>query len=271
MSKQTINNGTVANDDTGDTLHDAVDKINQNFTELYDGLGSVPPFSVPTLPSSSSVTLVWDPTISKFIARQLTQNDLTGGFATTFTGSPPALVLLGSAIVNPTFNMSYSRTPTSATLSDNAGNPSQNVLGATNPVTRPYTYTKTVHGQSVTWSLNSADALGSDTDAITTTWTNNIYYGVGTAGQTTEAFIKSLTAFLATSKNATVSVNANVGQKIYFACRAAYGDPTFTFGGFTVTMIKRANINVTNNGVTEAFNLYESNSDGLGPTTFTTS
>lgn len=36
MAKQTVNIGTVANDGTGDTLRDGGDKINDNFTELYD-------------------------------------------------------------------------------------------------------------------------------------------------------------------------------------------------------------------------------------------
>ena len=36
MAKQTIGIGTVANDDTGDTLRNAMDKCNDNFTELYD-------------------------------------------------------------------------------------------------------------------------------------------------------------------------------------------------------------------------------------------
>ena len=36
MAKQTINIGTEANDNTGDTVRDAFDKVNDNFTELYD-------------------------------------------------------------------------------------------------------------------------------------------------------------------------------------------------------------------------------------------
>ena len=36
MSKQIINIGTTANDGTGDPLRTAFDKINDNFTELYD-------------------------------------------------------------------------------------------------------------------------------------------------------------------------------------------------------------------------------------------
>lgn len=37
MSKQTINLGAIANDQTGDALRDGGRKINENFTELYEG------------------------------------------------------------------------------------------------------------------------------------------------------------------------------------------------------------------------------------------
>jgi hypothetical protein len=36
MAKQVINIGTVAGDNTGDPLRTAFDKVNDNFTELYD-------------------------------------------------------------------------------------------------------------------------------------------------------------------------------------------------------------------------------------------
>jgi hypothetical protein len=39
MAKQTIGIGAVANDGTGDTLRDAFDKTNDNFTELYNSSG----------------------------------------------------------------------------------------------------------------------------------------------------------------------------------------------------------------------------------------
>lgn len=45
MAQQTINIGTIANDGTGDPLRTAFDKANQNFTEVYAGLG-VPDGSV---------------------------------------------------------------------------------------------------------------------------------------------------------------------------------------------------------------------------------
>lgn len=39
MAKQVINIGTTANDGTGDPLRDAFDKVNDNFTELYNDDG----------------------------------------------------------------------------------------------------------------------------------------------------------------------------------------------------------------------------------------
>ena len=41
MAKQSISLGTSANDGTGDTLRDAGQKINENFTELYDDYISI--------------------------------------------------------------------------------------------------------------------------------------------------------------------------------------------------------------------------------------
>ena len=41
MAKQVINIGTTANDGTGDPLRTAFNKSNENFTELYNGAGTV--------------------------------------------------------------------------------------------------------------------------------------------------------------------------------------------------------------------------------------
>ena len=48
MAKQTINIGTSANDGTGDPLRTAMDKSNDNFTELYNGAGGVADGAVTT-------------------------------------------------------------------------------------------------------------------------------------------------------------------------------------------------------------------------------
>ena len=53
MSKQTLNKGTAANDGTGDTLRQGAQKINENFTELYNIIGGTSLGSGITLDSSS--------------------------------------------------------------------------------------------------------------------------------------------------------------------------------------------------------------------------
>ena len=40
MSKQLLNIGAVANDNTGDTLRAGGDKVNDNFNEVYSNLGN---------------------------------------------------------------------------------------------------------------------------------------------------------------------------------------------------------------------------------------
>ena len=57
MARETINNGTLANDNTGDTLRSAATKINNNFREIYTILGdSNSPSSTITLGASSIIS-----------------------------------------------------------------------------------------------------------------------------------------------------------------------------------------------------------------------
>ena len=57
MAKQVIGIGTTANDGTGDPLRTAMDKTNDNFTELYAGAGGVADGAVTTAKlAASSVT-----------------------------------------------------------------------------------------------------------------------------------------------------------------------------------------------------------------------
>ena len=41
MAKQTINIGTAANDSTGDPLRTSFNKVNSNFTEVYNSIGAL--------------------------------------------------------------------------------------------------------------------------------------------------------------------------------------------------------------------------------------
>lgn len=59
MTKQVINVGTTANDNTGDPLRDAFVKCKSNFDELYNG---IMPNGTPASSSATGVagTIVWD-------------------------------------------------------------------------------------------------------------------------------------------------------------------------------------------------------------------
>ena len=56
MAKQSLNIGTTANDNTGDTLRSGGDKINDNFNEIYTALGNNTALSISlTNPSTGQV------------------------------------------------------------------------------------------------------------------------------------------------------------------------------------------------------------------------
>lgn len=63
MARNILNNGTVANDGTGDSLRDAIDKINFNFTEIYNKLGgrATGDFLAPEVSLDSTGTVYNDP------------------------------------------------------------------------------------------------------------------------------------------------------------------------------------------------------------------
>lgn len=86
MSQQTINIGTVPNDDTGDPLHTAGDKINDNFTELYA--------AIPTL-GAGVATFLTTPSSANLSAAVTGE---TGTGALVFANSPALVTpILGVA------------------------------------------------------------------------------------------------------------------------------------------------------------------------------
>lgn len=99
------------------------------------------------------------------------------------------------------------------------------------------------------------------------------YYGAGTAGQTSTAFILALTGHGTTQSSAELfTINAATGQSEYFAYPSAYGMTTFKdltsglVGGFKAP----TTVSVTINSVSYPFYLYESSHTGLGSVTWQT-
>lgn len=76
MAKQIINIGRTANDRSGDPLRSAFDKVNQNFTELYDTISAT---------GGTGVLLLQNIPLSKFGQENdkkgmVAINDTTGDF-----------------------------------------------------------------------------------------------------------------------------------------------------------------------------------------------
>ena len=101
MAQQTINIGTVANDNTGDPLRDAFDKVNDNFDEAYaagliDGnLVSPGNEATPTTVNLNGITtsvddaditvkangtgqIILDSSVTRVVSSLVTQADSTG-------------------------------------------------------------------------------------------------------------------------------------------------------------------------------------------------
>ena len=75
MAKQVINSGTIANDGTGDTLRVAANKINSNFTEVYDAVDAI-----------QQVNSDWSATTG--VTEILNKPDLFSGIYTDLTAIP---------------------------------------------------------------------------------------------------------------------------------------------------------------------------------------
>jgi hypothetical protein len=90
MAQQTINIGAIANDNTGDTLRGAGQKINDNFDEIYAALPLVAPATwVPTLTDSGGGRT--------FTFTVNTARHTSIGFVTTFTADLTINSVTGSA------------------------------------------------------------------------------------------------------------------------------------------------------------------------------
>lgn len=199
---------------------------------------------------------------------RITQDMILPSYAVSLTGSQT--VEVGATINSPQFSASYTRTPVAASLYDDQGNSAINVLGQPNPLTLPYNYTFNGIGAQVVATLDANEAGGpTRTGTASLTWLPKVFFGVGTAGGNSEAFIEALTSSaLASGRARTFAVIAGATDKIYYAFPQSFGSATFFIGGFEGGFLPPTTINVTNSfGVTLAYDLYESAQAGLGSTT----
>lgn len=199
--------------------------------------------------------------------QKITSDMIAPSFAISLSGG--SVVEVGQTVTTPAFTASYNNTPVSVILSDSNGSPNKDVSGTPNSFSSNATVTKNTVGATSTFTITASDGTTTKTANTNFIWEQKNYYGVGTAGQTSAAFILSLTGFLSNTQANTFSTTASSTQKIYFASRAVYGTPTFTVGGFSGGFNLVSNtISVTNtHSFTENYQLWESTNLNLGTTT----
>jgi len=206
--------------------------------------------------------LAWSASSNKWVPSPRT------GITVNSLSVSPSLVEVSQTVITPSFIASYSVTPTTATLTDNAGSSPKNITSTPTSFTSDGTFTKNSFGGSVIFTDTATYVATAGNRSVTLSWGQRNYWGVGTAGQTGGAFIISLaTSQVSTSRNASVSVNAGASQKIYYATRTAYGLPVFKdhATGFAVAITKSGDYSVTNSfGFVESYQLWESDNVGLG-------
>jgi hypothetical protein len=100
MSNQTINIGTIANDGTGDTLRAAMDKVNDNFIEVYANTAALRNSGSRTFAIDSLGSMAFDGTTNDATAFQAIIDALPSGSNTTII-MPPKQLYTGSTIYIP--------------------------------------------------------------------------------------------------------------------------------------------------------------------------
>ena len=258
----------------------AVTPPNLNDTLVFDGFGYVPapgggggsgdatsiqsnPVS-PGIISAVKSVYIWNG--SALVARPLTQSDIGPDFSVSLSGGVTREV--GQAASGLTFTASYTGgTPTSATLTNNNGDPAFVVPNPYTSASPPWSITKTANNASVSVTITAQP--GSVQSSTNLSWQPRVFYGVAVPGAITEAFIEALASQpLASGKARTVAYNAGVAEKCYYAVPSSYGVPSGTVSGFPFGATNVGTVSITNGfGVTQNYVVMESNLAGLGAIT----
>ena len=133
--------------------------------------------------------------------------------------------------------------------------------------------TKTFTGvtATTTYTLVATSNSGvKKSKTATITFANGIYYGKSTTSTYNNALISGLTKQLSNSKNRTITVNAGVGEYIFYCIPSRLGTCSFNVGGFDGGFSKVATINFTNSdNYAENYDIYKSDNANLGNTNIT--
>ena len=221
---------------------------------------------LPTVTGNDGYAVIEVGSVAAF--RPIKQSYIVASFAVSAFGGPSTQEV-GQTLTNPAFSASYNRTPETAFVQDDQGNPALDVSTTPTAFSYLHAYAKTANNATVTWNLAASEGGEIGTRATSAAWRPRVFYGIGVAGLSTEADIEGLANQpLLPSRAVTFTVAPNVGEHIYFAAPTSYGTPTFTVGGFEGGFDFVGTVSVTNiYGVTQNYDLYRSTNSDLGATT----
>jgi hypothetical protein len=269
----------LANQNTGSTAANRIITGTGGDVTIPNGGGAVLVYDVTTLrwrvvsdalpAGTTNAVLQRSDTGPPFFAA-LTLDQIAAAYTVSLALTGAALVEAGQTVATPAFTASYARTPAAAVLTDTVPTTPQNVIGTPTSFSSTGTFTKS-YGQSVTFTLTANETGGpSKTSSAAISWGQKEFWGNAVPGTPNAAFIAALpSSALTLSRARTFTSTAGATERLYFACRSAYGTPTFTVGGFAGGFHLAAGaVAVTNGqGVTENYDLWESDFPGLGATT----
>ena len=211
-------------------------------------------------------TIVWNG--SQYNIQLLTQNDIAPGYQFSVSSTTANFVSVGQSWQQG-FTVTFNDPPSSASLTDSEGGMPKNVLAdilLTNTCNSNYFYTKNSFGDSVVFTFTTTNGYVTKTTTSTLTWGQPLYWGVGPASSTGQSFIQGLAGSLVNNtKNISFTVTPGATDKVYFACRAAYGDANFSVNNLIGGFSKVDTLLFDNGfGFLENYDLYESDNVNLG-------
>lgn len=228
---------------------------------------SIQDFPVSETDPTNRQILIFDGT--SYVPGSLSIDDLTAAFNVTMGGAQT--VEVGATVTTPAFTAAYTGGPaTSATLTDNDGSSPKALTTPFTSVSSDASPHKTTNNASVTYTITALKGAVTDTSSVIIAWRPRCYFGAHATGTFDEAFIEGLASnAFQSSKATTFTVNAGASQFIYYAIPTSYGTPVFTVGGFEGGFAKVGSaVSVTNaQGVTQNYDVWESDNPNLGSTT----
>lgn len=179
-----------------------------------------------------------------------------------------AIQEIGSKLPSSLFSWGFSKTPSSAAITNQSSKQSLSVSNQTGQVTMAFDAPIT---STTTFRLSGTDTHNKTATRDTTIYFyHGKYYGVSeisNAQYIDNAFIQKLTKQLVSGRTGKFTVNAGSGQYIYFAIPSSFGTPVFFVGGFEggFDLIKTFDYTNPSGGKT-SYNVYRSTNASLGST-----